>query len=37
LHEIAAANRDHSTYFTDDTARTIQLFAKSDRSRESRK
>jgi hypothetical protein len=37
LREIAAASRDHSTYFTDDTARTIQLFAKSDRSRESRK
>jgi hypothetical protein len=25
--EIAAAYRDHRTYFTDDTARTIQLFA----------
>lgn len=27
LREIAAAHRDHRTYFTDDTARTIQLFA----------
>jgi hypothetical protein len=27
LREIAAANKDHKTYFTDDTARTIQLFA----------
>jgi hypothetical protein len=27
IQEIAAANRDHKTYFTDDTARTIQLFA----------
>lgn len=27
LRQIAAANRDHRTYFTDDTARTIQLFA----------
>ena len=27
LKEIAAAYRDHKTYFTDDTARTIQLFA----------
>jgi hypothetical protein len=27
LQEIAEANRDHKTYFTDDTARTIQLFA----------
>jgi hypothetical protein len=25
LREIAAASRNHSTYFTDDTARTIQL------------
>jgi hypothetical protein len=24
--EIAAAHREHKTYFTDDTARTIQLF-----------
>ena len=29
LQEIAAAYRDHKTYFTDDTARTIQLFAKA--------
>jgi hypothetical protein len=27
LHEIADAHREHRTYFTDDTARTIQLFA----------
>jgi hypothetical protein len=27
VNEIAAACRDHKTYFTDDTARTIQLFA----------
>ena len=27
LHEIADAHRVHRTYFTDDTARTIQLFA----------
>jgi len=27
VQEIAAACRDHKTYFTDDTARTIQLFA----------
>ncbi len=27
LREIAAANKDQKTYFTDDTARTIQLFA----------
>lgn len=27
LHEIAEAHREHRTYFTDDTARTIQLFA----------
>jgi hypothetical protein len=27
LRQIAAANKDHTTYFTDDTARTIQLFA----------
>jgi hypothetical protein len=27
LKEIAEANRDHRAYFTDDTARTIQLFA----------
>jgi len=29
LHEIAQTQRDRSTYFTDDTARTIQLFSKS--------
>jgi hypothetical protein len=27
LHEIATAHREHHRYFTDDTARTIQLFA----------
>lgn len=27
LHEISDAHRVHRTYFTDDTARTIQLFA----------
>lgn len=27
LLEIASANKDRSTYFTDDTVRTIQLFA----------
>ena len=27
LRAIAAANKDQKTYFTDDTARTIQLFA----------
>ncbi len=27
LRQIAACHRDHKTYFTDDTARTIQLFA----------
>src|SRR5215213_8655057 len=29
LQEIAAACKDNRTYFTDDTARTIQLFAKA--------
>ena len=29
LQEIADAYRDNKTYFTDDTARTIQLFARS--------
>jgi len=29
LKEIALAHRDKKTYFTDDTARTIQLFAKA--------
>ena len=33
LQEIASASKEHRTYFTDDTARTIQLFAKSLRSR----
>ncbi|MEN3371060.1 MAG: hypothetical protein V7609_3203 [Verrucomicrobiota bacterium] len=35
LWEIAAANRDHKTYFTDDTARTIQLFAMASDDRKS--
>lgn len=30
LREIASAHRENNTYFTDDTARTIQLFAKAD-------
>jgi hypothetical protein len=29
LQEIASASKEHKTYFTDDTARTIQLFAKA--------
>ncbi len=29
LQEIASASKDTKTYFTDDTARTIQLFAKA--------
>lgn len=29
LQDIASAHRDHKTYFTDDTIRTIQLFAKA--------
>lgn len=29
LHEIAEVHKNHKTYFTDDTARTIQLFAKA--------
>ena len=29
LQEIASASKEHRTYFTDDMARTIQLFAKS--------
>lgn len=37
LQEIAAANRDHKTYFTDDTARTIQLFAMATDGRKSKK
>lgn len=36
LHEIAAAHRDHKTYFTDDTARTIQLFAIASDGRKSK-
>jgi hypothetical protein len=35
LREIAAAYRDHKTYFTDDTARTIQLFAMAAENRKS--
>jgi hypothetical protein len=35
LRQIAAANRDHRTYFTDDTARTIQLFAMANDDRKS--
>jgi len=35
LRQIAAANRDHKTYFTDDTARTIQLYAMADDDRKS--
>jgi hypothetical protein len=35
LHEIAEAYRDHNTYFTDDTARTIQLFAMAGHRRSS--
>jgi hypothetical protein len=35
LRQIAAANRDHRTYFTDDTARTIQLFAMASDDRKS--
>jgi len=37
LQEIAAANRDHKTYFTDDTARTIQLFAMANDGRKSKR
>jgi hypothetical protein len=37
LCEIAAANRDQRTYFTDDTARTIQLFAMATNDRKSTK
>ncbi len=36
LRKIAAANRDHRTYFTDDTARTIQLFAMATDDRKSK-
>lgn len=35
LLEIADANKDQSTYFTDDTARTIQLFAMATNGRRS--
>ena len=35
LLQIAAANRDHKAYFTDDTARTIQLFAMAAEKRKS--
>ena len=35
LREIAAKNKSQRTYFTDDTARTIQLFAMATESRES--
>jgi hypothetical protein len=37
VKEIADANRDHKTSFTDDTARTIQLFAMAADSRKSTK
>ena len=37
VQEIADANRDHKTYFTDDTARTIQLFAMAADGRKSKK
>jgi hypothetical protein len=37
LKEIAAANRVRKTYFTDDTARTIQLYAMAAEGRKSRK
>src|SRR5262245_3170226 len=35
--EIAIANRDHKTYFTDATARTIQLFAMAIDGRKSKR
>ncbi len=35
LRQIASAHRDHRTYFTDDTARTIQLFAMATENRKS--
>jgi hypothetical protein len=35
LRQIAATHRDHRTYFTDDTARTIQLFAMASDDRKS--
>jgi hypothetical protein len=37
LEQIAARSRDHKTYFTDDTTRTIQLFAMAEDSRKSKK
>ena len=37
LQEIALANKDRKTYFTDDTARTIQLFALAISGRKSTK
>ena len=37
LQEIATANKDRKTYFTDDTARTIQLFAMAGSGRKSTK
>lgn len=37
LHQIAAANKNQRTYFTDDTARTIQLFAMATDDRKSTK
>ena len=37
LREIAAAYRNHKAYFTDDTARTIQLFAMATDDRKSKK
>lgn len=36
LHEIADAHGEHRTYFTDDTARTIQLFAMASKSKQSK-
>ena len=33
VQDIAKCHRDRKTYFTDDTARTIQLFAMADESR----
>jgi hypothetical protein len=33
LRQIAAASKDQRTYFTDDTARTIQLFAMAEEDR----
>ncbi len=37
VQEIADSSRDHKTYFTDDTARTIQLFAMAADGRKSKK